>query len=242
MNYSELRALILEIKPDHIVHTAAFTNIDECEKYEEYANSLAVDVSAVLCEAAPKATYTYISTDQLWNGMKPFVVEKDPPQPLNAYARSKLAGEKASLRHNPNSLILRTNYFGDGPSWRRSFSDWILDNLNNNISINLYSDVFFTPMALQHVCEILINLVSQKASGVIHLGGSERISKYNFGLKIAEYFELSTKHIKPILLSAVNNVAQRPHEMSLASNRLSQYLDRPLPNLQEGFKTLKFQK
>ncbi|NIQ14209.1 MAG: sugar nucleotide-binding protein, partial [Candidatus Dadabacteria bacterium] len=171
------------------------TDVELCEKQEKLANELSVNVSRILCKSARDSTYVYISTDQLWNDKKAFVVESDEPKPINAYGRSKLAGEITSLETHTNPLILRTNYFGNGTTWRRSLSDWVLDNLKESNTVNMYSDIYFTPLAIKHLCNILIQLATGKASGIIHLASRDRISKYEFGIKIAKYFGFSEKFI-----------------------------------------------
>ncbi len=115
----------------HLVHAAGITDVDACEDDPDSARHIHVEVSGRLAAAAHEAAarFVYISTDHLWDGTRGCVDENEPPTPINVYARSKLEGERAAAAGHPDSLIVRTNFFGEGRAWRPSFSDCIGANL-----------------------------------------------------------------------------------------------------------------
>ena len=119
--------------PKLVVHAAGMTNVDECEKDPSTANL----INGVLPGNVAKVSYelgikfVYISTDQLFDGTKSFYGEEEDTNPVNEYGSSKALGEKLVLKYNPEALIARCNFFGWGPSYKRSFSDFIFDNLSN---------------------------------------------------------------------------------------------------------------
>src|SRR5690606_32332175 len=102
------------------------------------------------------------------------------PSPLNVYARTKVEAEALVRQHMNSALILRTNFFGRGPRWRQSISDWIWDNVVAGHSIPGFTDSFFSPISGLDLARIMLAMIERGASGTFHLGGSERISKFDF--------------------------------------------------------------
>ena len=82
--------------------------------------------------------HVHISTDHLSNGNLSMTGEYDIPNPLNNYALTKYKAEKIVLSINPQALVIRTNFFGWGPPWRKSFSDTIIFHLRQQLDIFLY--------------------------------------------------------------------------------------------------------
>jgi dTDP-4-dehydrorhamnose reductase len=129
-----LRNSISKIKPTLIIHTVALTSVETCEAnpfLAEYVNiNLAANVALVTKENSIR--FVFISTDQLFDGQKPIYSELDGANPINVYGRTKAKAEKEVLSVNENTLVIRTNFFGWGTSYRSSFSDLIISSLRNN--------------------------------------------------------------------------------------------------------------
>jgi dTDP-4-dehydrorhamnose reductase len=184
------------------------------------------------------AQFVSISTDHLWDGRDLLTNENKPPQPLNAYARTKYLGEVKALGANSNSLIIRTNFFGPGRPWRSSFSDWIINSLQSKQSITTFTDSHFTPIGLSHLCPLLHQLVERSASGIFNLAGRERISKFDFSIRLAVFLGLDRNLIQPGTVEDANLVAQRPKDMSLSVDKIEKFLNLKMPNLDESFASL----
>ncbi len=124
-NEIALGELLAEANPTHIIHCAALTNVDQCETNPDLATKLHVTAPANMANWANKnhRKMVYISTDHLWDGTKQYVEETDITHPLNSYAKTKSIGENHVLTEDPNALIARTNFYGEGLEWRASFSD-----------------------------------------------------------------------------------------------------------------------
>ena len=190
--------LIRKISPDLVIHTASITNVEKCESTEK----LAWKVNRDYAQKVAKATYAngvkliHISTDHLFDGKASFRTENDTPKPLNVYGASKYAAEIAVASENPNALILRLNFFGWGPSYRSSFSDWILTSLRFKKRIFLYDNVIFSPLYVTEIVDAAHKLLALGAAGVYNVTSTEAISKYDFGLKLANRFGLEKNLIK----------------------------------------------
>lgn len=233
--------LVDETKPDVIVHSAGLTNVDACEANEELARVLHADVSEVLAKCAERhsAKMVYISTDHLWDGSVSSITENTKPHPINAYGRTKYEGEQRTAAHSPNSLIVRTNFFGPGRPWRRSFSDWVIDNLSAEIVIPTFTDSYFTPIDLHHLCKFIEMMVQRDISGIYNIAGCERVSKHDFAKRLAFVFGLDSKLIKPSQIANANLAAPRPVDMSLSVAKIEKKLNCKMPDLEKCIRSLK---
>jgi dTDP-4-dehydrorhamnose reductase len=229
-----------EIRPDIVIHTAGLTSVEACEQNIQQAREintiLAADVAAAA--AAAGSSMVHISTDHLFDGSKPNVTEEEVCHPVNAYGLTKLEAEKMVLAAAPGALVIRTNFFGWGPSYRSSFTDTILQALRQNREINLFTDVYFTPVLMQCLIDAVHTLLDQQQKGIFHVVGGERVSKYFFGKQLAAAFNLNGSLIKPILFEDKQGLTRRPLDMSLSNHRLVQQLGHSLPALAEQFRQL----
>ena len=119
-------AAIAAIKPDYVIHTAALTSVEQCEAAPAHAQQVNVELAANVAAACAQLNIglVHISTDHLFDGGQPMVDEDTPLAPMNRYGQSKADAEQAVLALHPPSLVIRSNFFGFGPPWRPSFSQF----------------------------------------------------------------------------------------------------------------------
>ena len=229
------------VRPDVIIHTVALTSVDACEADPELAYRLNVEtaVRTAMAANAIGAKLVHISTDHLFDGAGPWRTETDTPCPQNVYARTKLQGEREALQACPDALVIRTNFFGWGTSVRESFSDWVLNALEHGQELTMFSDVFFTPILVNDLIELILDLVQHGAAGVVHVAGAERISKYDFALKLAETFGHPKDRIHDMSVGDFTFKAPRPQDMSLSSETAARYLGVRMPDVKEGLERLR---
>ena len=225
-----LMRLLDAIEPDLVVNAAGLTNIELCEKEPETAALANVRIPANVAEccAGQGVRLVHISTDHLFAGTEPMLSEDEPVRPLNVYARTKADGETAVLDAWPDALVARTNFYGWGPTYRRSFSDRIVDALRRGEETVLFEDVHFTPILVDALAETVHDLVARDAHGVYHVVGDERLSKHEFGLRIADVFGLDKRLIRPGRIAELSNLVVRPLEMSLSNRKGSSQLGRDM--------------
>lgn len=239
----QLRKQVAEICPDLIVHTAGLTNVDACEadpKLARYANAtLARNVAAVA--ASRMIPFVHISTDHLFAGNHAWYTENDAVEPLNEYARSKLLAEEEVLETYPLALVLRTNFFGWGHARRQSFTDWIIYALRDGRRLTLFDDVYFTPILADGVVSGAHELLRQGASGIFNVAGGERISKYEFGLRVVDVFGLNPDLIERSVVTTARLTAPRPRDMSLDTSKLRRILGRAQANVTDYLRALRQQ-
>ena len=232
---------VLELRPDLMINCAALTNVDLCESNPSMANHINTEwpKKLALLSKKIKAKFVHISTDHLFDGKKRIYDEGDQISPLNQYAKTKAAAEKEVLLIDKNALIVRTNFFGWGLSYRKSFSDFILEGLRNKTDLQLFSDVFYSPI---YICELvrLIHLaLEKKCKGIYNFAGTESISKYDFGMALAEVFDLSNNNISSSYIGEKKDLVPRPKNMALSNEKLIKRLNQPILTLKEQLMSLK---
>ncbi len=183
----------------------------------------------------------HISTDHLFNGSKSRYAESDLPAPLNVYARTKLQAEQWVQQENPAALLVRTNFFGWGHRYRQSFSDWIIYSLRAGKPVTMFDDVYFTPILADVLVKSAHDLAGNDERGIINLVGDERISKYDFALRLARAFGLPVELIQRGKFANASLLARRPLDMSLDNTQATGKLGRELGSLDGFFAALQQQ-
>ena len=223
------------VQPQIVIHTAGLTNIEECEAKPGLAQHINVKLAANVAQACAKLglPLVHISTDHLFSGGASSVDETHPTAPKNVYGRTKAEAEFRVLEAHAQTLVIRTNFYGWGPSYRHSFSDVVIEALRSGKELTLFRDVYYTPILIEAAAQTPHDLINLKASGIFHVVGDERISKYEFGLRIAKEFNLDSSIISPGLLADQVSLVQRPHDMSLSNKKTCNLLGRKLGGVAE---------
>jgi len=238
-----LTAQLEDVKPRVVIHTAGMTNVEECEAEP----GLARHVNVVLAENVARVcdrlgvSLVHISTDHLFDGDLEMVDENHPVKPLNIYGKTKAEAELRVLDACSRALVVRTNFFGWGTSYRRSFSDVIVDSLRAGREVSLFEDVYYTPIIIANLVSVVHELVERGVGGVFHVTGDERISKYHFGLKVAEILVLNGNIINATKLKDRKDLVRRPLDMSLSNRKAAGLLERNLGGMNECIEGLRRQ-
>lgn len=219
---SAIAATLADTNATIVIHGAAMTSVDACEAAPQAAHHANVEIARNVALACKQqgAKLVHISTDHIFSGTSAMMDESAAIGPINVYAQTKAAGETAVLASCPAAIIARTNFFGWGLPYRKSFSDTIIDTLRAGNELGLFQDAYFTPILMEPLIEAAHELVSVGSSGIFHMVGDERLSKYEFGLRIAQTFGLDAGLIKPTLLAERRDLAPRPLDLSLDNRKL----------------------
>ena len=240
-SFDSIFGVLSEIQPDLIIHTAAKTNMDECETDPDSAYQVNVEATSYIARAAEelRAKLVHISTDNLFDGTMPWMREDHCPNPISVYSTTKLQAEEVVARLCPDALVVRTNIFGWGTSLNKTFSDWALDSLEQGSQLPAFTDAFSTPILMNDLVELILDLLDHDAKGLFHLAGRDRVSRYDFALKIAKVFRCPEGNIRPTSLGDLPMKAQRTKDMSLNCEKAEQYLGTRMPELESGIERLK---
>jgi dTDP-4-dehydrorhamnose reductase len=215
-----------QIRPGIVINTAGLTSVEVCEKFPDKAvevnTTLAIDLARICIDRNIK--FVHISTDHLFSGEKELVTENEKIYPKNVYGETKADAEYGIEIVNSDALIIRTNFYAWGTSYRHSFSDIIINFLRDGRPINLFTDVFYTPILAKTLIEVIHQLIDINASGIFNVVSDQRISKYDFGLNLARVFNLEKSLINKDLMSNNISLVQRPNDMSLSNLKVSNLL------------------
>jgi len=244
-NPEELRTIVRDIKPDVIVNAAAYTAVDKAESEEELATLVNGVAPGILAEEAKKigALLIHYSTDYVFDGTKdkPYV-EDDIPRPINAYGRSKLAGERAIQSVEADYLILRTSWIYAARG--HNFLQTIIRLAQEQDELSVVSDQIGTPTWARLVAETTACCLHKSAtgkgkrtfeSGVYHLTSSGETSWFGFAQAIVEKWrrqkpeEFVKCDINPTRTIHYPTPAKRPMNSRLDSGRLEKRFEVVMP-------------
>jgi dTDP-4-dehydrorhamnose reductase len=212
-NRDEIKKLIYDYCPDFVVHTAAFTNVDQSEKLREEAWKINVKGVEYIAEAA-RAIDTHIihiSTDYVFDGKDGPYSENAKPNPVGYYGRTKLASENALRISGTFFTILRTNVlYGIAHNSRPDFVRWVVTSLNKKEKIRIVKDQINNPTFIDDLVQGINKIIEFKKTGIYNIGGKEFLTRYEFTIRIADFFNLDKKLITPITTEELNQPARRP--------------------------------
>ena len=240
-NQKKIDLFIKKFSPNLIVHAAAITDVDYCEKYKKKALISNFVITKKLVNAAKKYKkfLVFISSDQLFDGSKKKYNEKSVYSPCNFYANTKMQSEKYIKKNLKDYLIIRTNFFGKSPKGRKSFSDFITKNIQNKKKIKLFEDVMFNPVHLSTLIKILEKLIVLKKKGIFNVSSDKPISKYQFGKKIIKKLNLDERYLfKSNLNENKSFLAKRPKNMFIDNFKIKNILHIKEININHEIKKL----
>jgi len=212
-NREDIKKVIHDYYPDFIIHTAAFTNVDLSERLREEAWRINVKGVEYIAEAARAidAHIIHISTDYVFDGKDGPYNESAIPNPVGYYGRTKLASENALKISGTFFTILRTNVlYGIAPNSRPDFVRWVINSLDKKENIRIVKDQFNNPTFIDDLVQGINKIIEFKKTGTFNIGGKEFLSRYDFTLQIADFFELDKKLISPITTEELKQPARRP--------------------------------
>lgn len=230
---------ISEVEPEVLIHSAALTDVDKCEIDKDLAYQINTEATRMIAEFCRNKNLflIYISTDYVFDGEKGFYKEDDRTNPINYYGYTKLMGESFCK----DFCIARTCViYGSKPaSGKVNFALWLIKNLEEGKEIRVVLDQFITPTLNTNLAEMLLEIAERKLKGIFHLAGATRISRFEFALKVAEFFELDEKLIKPAKMEEMKWVAKRPKDSSLDVLKAQKILKNKPYTLEKSLKILK---
>ena len=223
-----IRELIDRERPDAAVHCAAIADSRICEQDPNAARRANVDASRLLATECRTRGIRLIacSTDLVLGGEDENSAEDASPAPLTVYGATKLEAERAILEEHPAALVLRLSLVcGRGFGPRASASEAIARALRRGELVTLYTDEWRTPLDADSFARAVERAIERPCvSGIMNLAGPERVSRFDFGLRIAAVLGLSPGGVRPGVRGDHNGVP-RPRDVSLDITRARRDLD-----------------
>ncbi|MEX2144532.1 MAG: SDR family oxidoreductase [Anaerolineales bacterium] len=232
--------LIEETMPDWVINCAALTDLDTCERQPELAKRLNTELPGRLAAETARRNLRFlqVSSDAVFDGVKGDYREEDAPNPLSTYGRTKRLAELAVKAAHPQVLIVRPNIFGWSVSGTHSLAEFFFNNLSTGKPIQGFTDRQFCPLWVNHLAAIMLELMEKNTRGLFHTVSSDALTKYEFGVAIANRFGLDAAMIKPTSSESGDALAPRALNLNLKTTNLTKELGRRPPSVAAGIEGL----
>ncbi|WP_439881438.1 SDR family oxidoreductase [Pontibacter sp. MBLB2868] len=210
----QIEKVVSDFRPTHIIHTAAMTNVDQCETDREGAVILNRDAVQYLIDACEKYNVhlVHVSTDFIFDGENGPYDEQATPNPVNFYGETKLMAEELVKQAKCKWAILRTVLvFGVAHDYgRTNIVLWVRDSLQAGKVIKVVTDQFRTPTLAEDLAMGCWLAVEHDAEGIYNISGKEMLTPYDMAMQVAEYFALDKSLIDKANASTFTQPAKRP--------------------------------
>lgn len=237
--------VIGEALPDAVIHTAALTDVDGCERERDLAQAINRDGAGNVARAcaARGIRLVHLSTEYVFDGNRGPYRDDDRPNPLGWYARTKYAGELAVREAGGDWAIARTTIiYGQAPHVRANFVLWLLGRLRAGERANVVDDQIGSPTLADNLAEMTLALAASDRVGIFNTVGASVISRYAFARIVAEAFGLDPSSIDPISTASLQQLAPRPLRAGLLMDRFrAAFPAVPVLSAAEGLAVLKGQ-
>ena len=217
LNNEMISNVMSEKKPDVVIHLGAMTAVDLCETDQDSAFKINSQATEILAKESSKMNtfIVYVSTDYVFDGNTGMYEENDATNPLGFYGKSKLLGEKSIQNFSSNWCIARTSTpFGLHPT-KKSFPIWVIENLQKQKQIDVLTDQFTSPTYVPSLSRMLIEISERHLTGIIHVAGASKISRYEMASLVSDKLGLDGKLLREISMNDIKWEAQRPKDSSL---------------------------
>ena len=216
-NYIELGNYIDDIEPDAVIHTAAIADANFCQNNKELSFSVNVDASknlaGICCDF--QIPFAFTSTDLVFDGKKGMYTEADDKNPLSVYGEQKAVAEDEILNIYAEATVFRLPImFGNPNANSGNYLHKFITQLKAGETATLFNDEYRSVCGAQSIAKGLHQLLG-KTSGILHLAGNERLSRFEFGMKAIDSFGLNRELVKQMSQKEIVNMAPRPADVSL---------------------------
>jgi dTDP-4-dehydrorhamnose reductase len=216
------RERLLALTPKVIVHFAAMAQLAEVFRDPDRARRVNVEATAVLVAYAEKvgARFVLASTDLVFDGEEAPYDEDAAPEPKSIYGYTKLEAESHVLTYR-HGLVLRFPLMYGLPEVSRkpTFFETLLTTLRARKPVRLFTDEVRTPLWLDDAARACLRAAASDATGVMHVGGPERLSRFDMGQRIATALGVSPALLEPTERAEAGSDEPRARDVSLDSSR-----------------------
>lgn len=241
-NTVSVQQLLEKHRPDIIIHAAAMTQVDDCERNKDACWDTNVAATRYLIQAAEKynAFFIFLSTDFIFDGLEGPYREEDAPNPLSYYGASKVAAERM-IRNSklPWAIVRTVLVYGTAIDMQRSnIITWVKNNLQQGKKIKVVDDQWRTPTLVQDLAEGCKLVADKQATGVFHISGNEMLSPYEMAVQTAQFFKLDLRLIEKVNAKSFVQPAKRPAKTGFVIDKAVQELGYQPRSFAEGLEII----
>lgn len=219
-NPAQVAELFRNYRFDGVIHLAAESRTGECQNNPALAITVNADGTRNLLQAAATqdAWFLYVSTDMVFSGREGNYRSTDRPSPILEYGRSKLLAEESVKLYPGRWCIVRPALIYGAPTGgRNSMLSWTLDNLRSGTG-RFFVDEVRTPIWADDLVKLLLTLYRNRHTGIIHAGGLDKLSRYDFACAVAREWGINQENVGQANASELPDAFWRPRDVSLVSD------------------------
>jgi dTDP-4-dehydrorhamnose reductase len=223
--------------PDAVIHAAAISSAEAVRLDPDRASAVNVEATARIAEWCDRRDrrLVFTSTDLVFDGSRPWNREDDPAEPILSYGRTKRHAEPAVLATSRGIAARLSLLFGPSRCGRASFFDQAIGAIRNGQPRTFFEDEYRTPLDLATAAVILVRLAESDLAGIYHVGGRERVSRFELMRRAATALGLDQSLVLPDRKKEANLVEPRPSDVSLDTTRLAlAFPDLMRPTIEEA--------
>ena len=208
-----------EASPTAVLHLAALTAVGMCHAEPARAEAINVCGTETLAAlaAGARARLVMVSTDLVFDGENSPYKECDQANPLSVYGHTKLAAESAALAAPAAAVARLSLMFGPTVIGKPAFFDQQCSKMRAGRKVTWFADEWRTPLSLATAARALLALVCSDFTGLIHIGGPERMSRFEVGMRLAHYLGTDPEMVVAVTRDSVQGLEPRPCDTSLDS-------------------------
>jgi len=211
------------IKPNVVIHCAALSRTKDCEQDPEQARRINVEATARLAQLSQDIPFIFLSSGEVFDGRTGWYGETDEPNPINVYGQTKLEAEQAVLQNPRHTVVRIVLTAGTSDTGDRSFVEDMCRTAKAGKDVTLYADEFRCPLPAAVIARVIWEFVDRQQPGLYHLGGSERLSRWEIGETLLPWCPELKGHL--IKGSARNHIGTlRPADLSLRCDKIQRLL------------------
>lgn len=232
-DFAAVRARFAAERPTAIIHCAAIAHPPVCQRNPDAARRANVEATRCLADLAADLPLMFFSSDLVFDGTRGGYTEADTPNPVNVYAETKVAAEQVVLA-NPRHTVLRLSLnFGKSPAGNRAFNEMLRNDLAAGKNFSLFTDEFRCPTAAHVTARATWELLGQRAAGLFHLCGADRLSRWEIANLLLPHWPPLVGKIQP---DTVKNYQgpPRPQDCSMNCAKVQRLLAFRLPGMAEA--------
>lgn len=221
---TDLEAILIKTKATAVLHLAALSKPNDCEQSPETSRAINVEATANLARLCRKHSihFVFASTDLVFDGKHAPYDENSATSPVNVYGRHKAEAEKQVVELNAEAAIARLPLMYSLNCPIPTFAQEWIKHLNEGKQLQAFTDEHRTAASGESVASGLFLLLEHRASGIWHLGGKERISRYEFARTLAKALQLPVENViesQQKIIAHLTHFAARPSDVSLSSEK-----------------------
>lgn len=242
-DYTEMKSVFQQSKPEIVIHTAAIGSVDFAEKNRDLTRKVNYEGTELIINLCKEfnSRLIFISSNAVFDGTKPFYSETDSVSPINYYGKIKADAEKLVEQSGLHWAIVRTImlYGWQYPDGRDNPVTWWVRSLEENKPIKVVNNIFSKPLPAYSCAEVVWAVAQKNCTGIYHAAGRDHISLYNFALQTSQVFGLDSNLIESVPDSYFPEIALRPKDTSFDTTKIETELGIQPVTIHEGLKKMK---